>query len=916
VDFRTDSTMFNSSRSQTRSRGNIAAPDSIAVRDGYRIQRGGSESIWVSRLDTAIPPPRFDLQKGKLRWGGNWVDHRPIYKPLLACGPPNYNYITISKSSYAEDAKSEIIRFLLALELWESTPGEKFMTAYEIWAKSLLYGPNFAEELSSLFDSLWRMEIEIDSYNFLFPSRFLPRWTEGTDDLSLSKDPTYSDPHVLEEFQIVVAELLDEAKANGEINLPTDAEIEFERSTTTSYIASENLRVPHWEASLSNTKFNDQELRSVRCVVPVYPGGIRDTIIADISANFSVRWIERSMRHILQNIPESAVCLYSSTFEKRLNDVVYTKGYHVLRDIKKCGITYNTHDLFPIVMKELIRITGDVRWKRMNIFNNLYIRDDDIEYKAERGYGLGMANHLVTLCNIAIYRMSLNVTAQKYKNFKVKNITGNDDQDTVIIGINDRSREIAEYLMNAELDVQGQLGNIVHAKKSVIKSFGLFYEQYDRKGWKNKEALVCNALACAYLAPNIRVAKHYIFSQSDRFSNTWAMSQLRALAQFWGPEFYNVEDELYVHFEIGGWLNTSSLGLKTTTRDVYYLAERHKFEMISYAYEACKKFLSPPSPLFKKEEMVKNFRYTGMAKKSDPVVQLYTLGESDLREYYKKLTTFQRRYDKRIENYSSRVFSTSMHKDAESIVKDLLLRSPWYVIPEELAGEELSSGCELIDFQSELYSHSDDLISDSIDGLIEYDDLIFKWDPFIPIKAQERRIAVSIEDLLMASQFSNSGFLPILEFQLKYKATPSISRVYGRLRFPGSPREKFDFFSSLSKKIFKTEKKPKQILPKTFEFWDNGQESEETFEGLNIEELISNERINFNVRFREDIPEEVQEKVEEINFDDILASINSGGAIGTIFSGDHYDYSNYEESEDVHEEEPEAPSMFDDTGDY
>jgi hypothetical protein len=199
--------------------------------------------------------------------------------------------------------------------------------------------------------------------------------------------------------------------------------------------------------------------------VPVYPGGIRDTVIADISSNYSLRWIERSMRHILQYVPESAVTLHSSSFEKRLNDVVYTKGYHILRDIKKCGITYNSPDLFPVVAEELERFTGDRRFRRLKIFQNFFIQDDDIKYKAERGYGLGMANHVVTLCNIVIYRMTRNAVSQRYKNFKVKNITGNDDQDTVICGKKGNSLEIAQYFLNLELDIQGSLGNIVHARR-------------------------------------------------------------------------------------------------------------------------------------------------------------------------------------------------------------------------------------------------------------------------------------------------------------------------------------------------------------------------------------------------------------------------------------------------------------------
>jgi hypothetical protein len=468
------------------------------------------------------PTPRLDLQKGKLRWGGKWINHKAgKYYHLLAHGPPFYNYGAIMEDKKIDDdTKSELSRFLLTLELWETTPGKKEIRAFDVWKGSLTSGPEFASYLDDLFSISWR-EREIDSYNFVFPSRFLPRWVEGVDDLILSSERTYADPGVLDEFEWTLDDILSEVPFE-DIVLPSDDSIRNERSTTTSYSHKLKKKMPQWEASLSHSEFNHKELIGLRTVVPVYPAGIRDTIIADISANYSIRWLERSLRHILQHVKESAVCLYSTTFDSRLKDVVYQKGYHVLRDIKKCGITYNTHDLFPIVKRVLNKYKPDIRWNRYDIYSNFHVIDEDETYQAYRGYGLGMANHTVTLCNIVIARMALNSLRLSTKGtYLSKGIVGNDDSDFVFFG-NRNSERIANQYMETEFDIHGSLGNLINRKKSVIKPYGLFYEQYNKPGWFHKESLVCNALACAYLAPNIRTAKHYIYSQSDRFNSPWA----------------------------------------------------------------------------------------------------------------------------------------------------------------------------------------------------------------------------------------------------------------------------------------------------------------------------------------------------------------------------------------------------------
>jgi len=836
---KTFATVKSGGRSKLLPSGNLAG---LLQTSEYSPRGQGAGITPVSDHESIFPLGKFDLQKEKLRWGGDWLDHHSFkFKHLIGAGPPYYSYQHIYDDHVLTDMeKAELIRFLLTLELWETTPGEKKISAFEVWAKSLLFGPKFAEELSDLFAISWR-ENEIDSYNFVFPARFLPRWKEGVDDLVLSAEETSSFPETLDDFESVLDELLQEVvQLDSQICLPSDKEILFERSTTTSYLSSEERKLPHWEASFLTEKFNEQELVGLRCVVPVYPGGTRDTIIADKTANNSIRWIERAMRHILQYVPESAVTLNSTTFERRLEDVVNTKGHHILRDIKKCGLTYNTHDLFPIVRRQLEKHIPDYRWRRFNIYSNMIILDDNTQYVAKRGYGLGMANHTVTLCNIVIHRMSRNMLQRRFKDtkFSLKSIVGNDDEDVVIYKTT-RSSEIAQEYLEIEHTIHGALGNLTNLKKSVIKPYGLFYETYNKDGWREKEALVCNAIACAYLAPSIRVAKHYIYSQSERFTSLWARRRLRALAQYWGEEFFDFKVELRINFEVGGWLNTTRMGLKTSLVDIERLNRRYSTRLISFAVNTCYEFLTAPKPLFKEKGWVENFAYSGPSKKVDQKIQLYTLVDKDLQVYYKKLTKFQRNYSSRIDKFQSRVHFKSIKEDLKSIQLKLMKTAPWYQIPFNLVKSTDNWGSTVsLDYRHEFSKLSDNPIKDllgAISGTIdpqEVEDQNFRWDPKVPPEAMDYIVKCDLVHAYTASQFSNGGFLPLLDYFDREDQIP-ICFIIGRTRIAPIPTEREKSISLLSR--FKNKPKEKDKKNPT------GVEAPEGYidSGMSLEQILA-----------------------------------------------------------------------------
>jgi len=734
-------------------------------------------------------------------------------------GPPFYSFGAIlSDKIITEEERSELMRFLLCLKLWETTPGKKILSPTDVWLLSLQKGPEAAEILDDHFALTWR-ETEMSSYNFAFPARFLPRFEEASDDINWSLGSTYADPDELNDFRRVLRSILDDLEEyKEEITLADDRVVLDDKTTTTSYIHSLEKKLPHWEAALVTEAFETKKLCSLRCVVNVYPGGTRDTIIADKAANNSIRWIDRSVTNILTFIPESAVTRSPTSFQKRKNDVVYTKGYHVLRDIKKCGLTYNSKELFPIVKEELFRFIPDRRWDRLNIFNQMEVYDDDDVYFPQRGYGLGMANAVVTLCNIVIYRMIIErmIDGEQFDSFKSKGIFGNDDSDVVFYGRNTDNLKLAEHYLNHEHEIQGRLGNLTNLKKSVIKPYGLFYEEYGKPGWRTKESLVCNAIACAYLAPDIRVAKNYIFSQSERFSSKWALSQLRELALYWGGEFFDPEVELKLHFEIGGWLDIRSCGLKTSTQDLYNLIDQGQdMQYLGWVLQVCSRYITPPKPEYKTKGSVKNALYEGPAFKSDPRIQLYTLGEDDLLSYYKRLTTFQRNFSRRLETFNFKK-AFPIIKDEKSLLK-YLLRTAWHQIPMQIAEEKTWRNDLEVNIASELaMKDSKDLAPEK---LIEYflkpEEVPF-WLQTLPFK-QDQKVEHELLDIIVtcemgqiyaASQFSNSGALPLYEYFTRKQVIPHISEGYGTCKLIQAPDPiEYKLTFSLSRHKKRKEKK-------------------------------------------------------------------------------------------------------------
>jgi len=315
-----------------------------------------------------------------------------------------------------------------------------------------------------------------------------------------------------------------------------------------------------------------------------------------------------------------------------------------------------------------------------------------------------------------------------------------------------------------------------------------FYENYSAPNWQGKESLLCNALSIAYLCEDVRTAKDYISSQSDRFKSVWAFDQLRMLATYWGPEFFDIESELYIDYSIGGWLNQTSYSLSTSLLDMEHLeAIGYKEELISFAFAMVSNYIKKPKLEYKTPAEVSNHLYSGPAKKSDPRVQIFTLGTEDIISFYLKLTTFQRNYTKRKLNFSRQPIRKLL--SIIEIMRKKLMTKPWHCIPDRLVDYQTWTNTGygfVLPAESELARHDNDPISSMLEGDVDERDSIFTWDPKIPSYAIDRQIQTSVRMYHNCSQFSNTGAIPILEYFYRNRIYPQ-TRMIGRQREPPHP---------------------------------------------------------------------------------------------------------------------------------
>jgi hypothetical protein len=485
-------------------------------------------------------------------------------------------------------------RFYLAIDAYRDSNKPKLTTSELLWGAS--EGPKYAKRLKKikLLSYLYSQKMRVlhfpedykdipvsfitdigDIFNFAY----LFHWEEECEDW---KDGMIPLPRILQSdldhLEEVVYSLLPDgvARVNPQEIL---LEVSASSSTTTdTFLASAQWKERGKSAGM---KFANTPLIGRRTLVQVGPGNVRDTVVIPLNQVNSIRFIDAQIWEVLSQMPGHAMIKDPERQKQVLDDFESKFYYFYCRDLQKEGIT-KPRIIILTIIKALRRKYPDFEaFQYGGIYEGYTVLENSKRYDMIRGHGLGMANALTTLMNIAMFHLTIDEIWRHDSVFdKVDSLSYNDD---FVAGF--RSENDLESYYSYEDDVLNRFGLIRKPEKSFIghKTF-VFLETYYPSHLNRKDSYyrreVLNSLACT----NVVQAKELINSLSAQVKPEILREYLTEIISYWPYEFFPGEERL--PFSLGGWISyrfrNVSLDLK-----VYFDDERNVFDArVIRAYKA------------------------------------------------------------------------------------------------------------------------------------------------------------------------------------------------------------------------------------------------------------------------------------------------------------------------------------------
>jgi hypothetical protein len=616
--------------------------------------------------------------------------------------------------------RQELIRFNYSLEAWWMANRKKETTYYSpkiIWEKSIIYGPQFAEQYSKEWDNQVRFIMawtdrdeykdngKFYSFEHFFPIRSLFRWSEKIDDLEYYQIPVNISDTDLELLTNEIFDLLPE-----NIRIPNDEKILDERRQTSSYDTLALERAKHYQIFNKDSyrRFGDNII-GIRTPIYVYPTGCRDSIVTDPSSLNTIAWCSKLTGEILENIPQALVGVTSEKFYERLNRLKKSarnfKNYFYLPDIRKCGITM-PRQLYRCIYDALTRKYGyHQKFERYLAFEKFVLLDNDTKSRinTERGVGLGMNVNEITLILCALHELR-----KRECPWIIDAGYFNDDQIIVVQeDPNDDNLRISDVLSNLKIfDYQlcTRFGIIMNEKKTFSSKEFLFLEQYTHPDLHDKSSASAALFGNAFAAPNIGIAKEYYSSVGSLHEQRFNDIRTR-LINYWGCEFDSSEGTR--DYFLGGW-NRFKVKYYNNILSEIENCKDEDIEYLSYIHEivSARSFLKISLKIDDEESINEKSHYTHFAKTNG--ITLYKEIPSDLRapitsliasdddynKFYEKLdkqlrkpTLFLRKYEKLKSKIKVKKFRSA--EKADLIQRQIdLYPNELYRLPEELVLSE------------------------------------------------------------------------------------------------------------------------------------------------------------------------------------------------------------------------------------
>jgi len=516
----------------------------------------------------------------------------------------------------------ELKRFMCALEAYRQSPN------YLIPINKLLLGlrdKEFASKLKDYRDEIFLRsvksqhfetpdfidlfgDIRITDIGQIFNYNYWFFWKEDlVDDLKYSEIPVSEISE--DDKNLFKGTLYNLLKRIPKIDIIPPEEILISTSGSSTYSTKSKYV---FEEKQWNNRFTKTPLVGKRCIIPVSPDNIRDTIILSVPHSNTVKWIEYQCREIAEKIRYSAYVRNDKDFNEIVDNLYQEYEFFLDRDIKKEGLT-KPRELIHLTLEVLKDVYPNARaFEYGSIYDNFtVIHEDGSRVSYPRGHGLGMANALTTIIQSVIFEITKQDLIAEWglKDYSMSAVIFNDD---FTAGFKEE-HHLDEFWDIEDLVLQ-RFSIIRNVKKShKIKCGFTFCERYYPLQLNRKYSYKLAEFSYIFLQKNISCAKMY-FNNLSRVLDDEVINKrllLKEAVSYFGYEFFPKEWELPFHF--GGWItpvfNNVDMSFIYNNKDYLSNQERAAFEAskVSFFYQESleednTKYKSPLETIYPGEE--------------------------------------------------------------------------------------------------------------------------------------------------------------------------------------------------------------------------------------------------------------------------------------------------------------------------
>lgn len=661
--------------------------------DCYFLSNGSQSSTFPNKMSVSTTP--YNGQIGWLpRTSVPW--NQTISNAVLDFFTKiSYPYRLVLAIPFEDPLRSEIRRFLVSLDAYIESPASR------IPEKDILYGSvnlNYAETLKRIkrksFETSWDAEQfslpdwwhEVPSYPItdigqIFNYSYLIFWEEKEpDDYLLGHIPVTINQESITSFKDALYGILPH---RSEFQKIESIESLSQISSSSSIERDSLSRKPHYMIKSKYLKFSQKRGISKRSVIRVSPNNTRDSVINDPMDLNTISCIDSQVMEILSHMKGHIHLRDKSRVSRRIWRVYHKYDHFLHRDIKKEGIT-KPRELLRAMLEVLHSEYPDIEVFRYTNFYDEYLIDVNGKIESmERGHGLGMANALTTLMQLAIHEMVIDRLSNDIPDIGGGTLCINDD---FTVGIN------SEYHLDSYWDTEQEIMDALSILREDQKSFCVqgklvIAERYFASNTENKKiSYQLRELLLPLACYNVSHAKEYFVSAQAYCDSALVPRYMDEVRAFWGWEFHPNEFEYPAL--VGGWINQKVEGIDMSLTLLDQLPYNSR---IIRGFYAAKTQLKKPKrgavftpPIVKllghphiPKEFEDHFDILPMSRLHDKYGRIVAKSNLNFEKYWTQLRkrrqlVFNRRYESTYEDMLTLIKSQNPHVEfypAESMIK-------------------------------------------------------------------------------------------------------------------------------------------------------------------------------------------------------------------------------------------------------